>query len=74
MARIRGKAKKAAIAYCEAVLLPYGKIKKIDFRIFFDICRLASGNAPTELWHRWASRMLMEAYGDKDTSIKRKKR
>lgn len=68
------KEKQAAMDYCKKVLIPYGKIKKIDFRSFFDICRLASGDAPKELWHKWASVMLMETYGDRDTSIKRKKR
>lgn len=68
------KEKQAAMDYCKKVLIPYGKIKKIDFRSFFDICRLASGDAPKELWHKWASVMLMETYGNRDTSIKRKKR
>lgn len=66
--------KQKAMDYCKTVLIPYGKIKKIDFRSFFDICRLASGDAPKELWWKWASVMMMESYGDRDTSIKRKKR
>ena len=71
------KEKKAALDYCTKVLVPYGKITKIDFRTFFDICRLASGNTPKELWHRWASVMMKEAYGTWGggaAGLKRKKR
>lgn len=55
--------KKQAIEYLKKVLIPYGKIKKIEFRNFFDICRLASGTAPKKLWWRWASAMLADIHG-----------
>ena len=69
------KEKKAAYEYCLNVLVPYGKIAKIDFRTFFDICRLASGDTPKALWQRWASVMMREAYGTwGGGAVKRKKR
>ncbi len=67
-------ARKAALKYCNDVLIPYGKIKKLDFRGFFEICKKASGDAPQEVWYRWVSRMLQESYGDKMTVGKREKR
>jgi len=68
------KEKMKALDYCNNVLIPYGKIRKIDFRAFFDICRLASGDTPKDLWWKWASVSLSETYGDRDYSVKRKKR
>ena len=68
------KDKKAALKYCNEVLIPYGKIHKIDFRGFFDICRLASSDATTDVWYKWASVSIRESHGEKDMSIKRKKR
>jgi len=68
------KDKKAALKYCKEVLIPYGKIPKLDFRAFFDLCKLASGDSPTAIWYKWASVSLAETYGEKDQTIKRKKR
>ena len=66
--------KKAALDYCKNILVPYGRIPRIDFRGFHDLCRLASGDTPPAIWHRWASVSLKETYGEKDSSFKRKKR
>ena len=55
--------KKMAIKFCKDKLIPYGKINKLDFRSFYDICRLASSGSP--VWEKWAAQMILQSYGDK---------
>ena len=69
---VKPKDRRQALKYLKTILVPYGKIPKIDFRDFQAICIRASGNAPWELWTRWASRQLRENYFQREA--KRKKR
>ena len=68
------KEKKLALKYCKEILVPYsksGRIKHLEFRGFFDIARLASSGASWDIWTRWASRSIFEAFGDKGDGKRR---